>query len=510
MARNLKIAAAQLGPLHKADSRAAAVKEADAPAARGARDGREVRRLPRARAHHLLPRWWMEDQREVDERYFEKQMPSRDTQPLFDEAKKARHRLLPRLCRAHSRGRRFNTAILVGPDGSIVGKYRKIHLPGHAEHKPKAAFQHLEKKYFEVGDLGFRVWRFMDTITGMLICNDRRWPEAFRVLALQGAEIVALGFNTPSENLHYPEPPALRVHHHLIMAQSMAFQNATWLVETAKAGFEDGFRMFGHSMIVAPSGEIAVKSQTEEDEVICYNCDIDLAANLKKTMFNFAAHRRPEHYRLIVERVGAEVTPGKRSSGPGARQLPVLERYKLLIGLVIPRPIAWSLHLERKRRRQLRAVLRSSTSSPKTRRSASSASTGAPTARSSTPSRTSAAPANTWSTSPTKGTANAMHLSGTEFPRAESEFAKVRPDAGSPAKLVKHPRIAEAAASSSAASSAASTSAPSARWWSGEILLINARDGIIDPATKRISEELYRPVGRCLRNRYCSNRERFN
>ena len=108
----------------------------------------------------------------------------------------------------------------------------------------------------------------MDTITGMLICNDRRWPEAFRVLALQGAEIVALGFNTPTENLHYPEPPALRVHHHLIMAQSMAFQNATWLVETAKCGYEDGFRMFGHSLIVAPTGEIAAKTQTEDDEVI--------------------------------------------------------------------------------------------------------------------------------------------------------------------------------------------------------------------------------------------------
>jgi predicted amidohydrolase len=143
----------------------------------------------------------------------------------------------------------------------------------------------------------------------MLLCNDRRWPEAFRVLALQGAEVVALGFNTPTENLHYPEPPALRVHHHLIMAQSMAFQNATWLVETAKCGVEDGFRMFGHSVIVAPSGEIAAKTSTEEDEVICFNCDLDLAADLKRTMFNFAAHRRPEHYKLIVERVGAEVTP---------------------------------------------------------------------------------------------------------------------------------------------------------------------------------------------------------
>ena len=129
------------------------------------------------------------------------------TQPLFDEAKELGVGYYIGYAELTPEGRRFNTAILVGPDGSIVGKYRKVHLPGHADHKPQAAFQHLEKKYFEVGDLGFRVWRFMDTVTGMLICNDRRWPEAFRVLALQGAEIVALGFNTPTENLHYPEPP---------------------------------------------------------------------------------------------------------------------------------------------------------------------------------------------------------------------------------------------------------------------------------------------------------------
>jgi len=270
--------------------------------------GCELAVFPELALTTFFPRWYFERQEEVDA-FFERTMPSAETQPLFDAARELGIGFYLGYAELTPEGRRFNTAILVGPDGSIVGKYRKIHLPGHADHKPKAAFQHLEKKYFEVGDLGFRVWKFMGTITGMLICNDRRWPEAFRVLALQGAEIVALGFNTPSENLHYPEPPALRVHHHLIMAQSMAFQNATWLVETAKAGFEDGFRMFGHSLIVAPTGEIAAKSQSEEDEVICANCDIDLAANLKKTMFNFAAHRRPEHYRLIVERVGAEVTP---------------------------------------------------------------------------------------------------------------------------------------------------------------------------------------------------------
>jgi predicted amidohydrolase len=311
MSRHLKIASAQLGPLHKETNRQEAVKRLVALLREANGMGAKFVVFPELALTTFFPRWWMENQAEVDKRYFEPSMPSAVTQPLFDEAKRLGIGFYLGYAELTAEKRRFNTAILVGPDGSLVGKYRKVHLPGHADHKPKAAFQHLEKKYFEVGDLGFRVWKFMDSITGMLICNDRRWPEAFRVLALQGAEIVALGFNTPTENLHYPEPPALRVHHHLIMAQSMAFQNATWLVETAKCGFEDGFRMFGHSVIVAPTGEIAVKSQTEEDEVICTNADIDMAANLKKTMFNFAAHRRPEHYRLIVERVGAEVTPAK-------------------------------------------------------------------------------------------------------------------------------------------------------------------------------------------------------
>ena len=314
MSRHLKIAAAQLGPLHRSDSRSAATRRLVELLREAHAMGARFVVFPELAFTTFFPRWWMEDAAEVERRYFEREMPGPETRALFDEARKLGIGFYIGYAELTPDNHRYNTAILVGPDGRLVGKYRKVHLPGHADHKPQAAFQHLEKKYFEVGNLGFRVWRFMDTISGMLICNDRRWPEAFRVLALQGAEIVALGFNTPSENLHYPEPPALRVHHHLIMAQSMAFQNATWLIETAKCGYEDGFRMFGHSLIVAPTGEIAAKSQTEDDEVICINADIDMAANLKRTMFNFAAHRRPEHYRLIVERVGAEVTPAKEGT----------------------------------------------------------------------------------------------------------------------------------------------------------------------------------------------------
>ena len=312
--RRLKIAAAQLGPLNLADTRTTATKRLVKMLRDAHSMGAKFVVFPELAFSTFFPRYWYEDQAETDRKFYEATIPSAETQSLFDEAKKLGIGFYigyGELTQEEGRTRRFNTSILVEPDGTLVGKYRKIHLPGHAEHKPRAAFQHLEKKYFEVGNLGFRVWNFMDAITGMMICNDRRWPEAFRVLALQGAEIVALGFNTPSENLDYPEPPALRVHHHLITAQAMAYQNAIWLVESAKCGFEDGNRMFGHSVIVSPTGEIAAKSLSEEDEVICVDADLDLATDLKRTVFNFAAHRRPEHYKLIVERVGAEVTPAK-------------------------------------------------------------------------------------------------------------------------------------------------------------------------------------------------------
>ncbi len=312
MSRKIRIAAAQLGAINLADTRAAVVKRLVAMLRESASMGAKFVVFPELAFTTFFPRYWYDDEKEAERKFFEASMPSPETQPLFDEAKK--HGIgfyigYAELTEEGGKPHRFNTAILVSPDGKIVGKYRKIHLPGHADHKQDAAFQHLEKKYFEVGNLGFRTFRFMDMVAGMLICNDRRWPEAFRVLGLQGAEIITLGFNTPTENLHYPEPPALRVHHHLIMAQAMAFQNAVWLVEVAKCGFEDGFRMFGHSVIVSPSGEIVAKTSSEEDEVIVHNVDLALGENLRKTMFNLAAHRRPEHYKLIVERTGVEVTP---------------------------------------------------------------------------------------------------------------------------------------------------------------------------------------------------------
>jgi predicted amidohydrolase len=297
------MAVAQLGAIHLSDTRESVVKRLLALMREAAGRGARYVVFPELALTTFFPRYWMTEDEAV-ERYFEKSMPGLVTQPLFDEARNLGVGFYLGYAELTPAGERYNTAILVDSSANIVGRYRKVHLPGHAEHKPEAPFQHLEKKFFDVGNEGFKVWRTMGVKIGMCVCNDRRWPETFRVMGLQGADIVSLGYNTPSWNIHWNEPPHLRMFHHLLSLQANAYQNALWIGAAAKCGFEDGFHMIGGSCIVAPTGEIAAQAITEEDEVIFANCDLAIGDNFRKHVFNFEKHRRPEHYRLIVERVG--------------------------------------------------------------------------------------------------------------------------------------------------------------------------------------------------------------
>jgi predicted amidohydrolase len=257
----------------------------------------------------FFPRWYYADRSEADP-WFEREMPGPATEPLFARARALGMAMTFGYAELTPEGRHFNTSILVDKSGRIVGKYRKVHLPGHAEHDPKLAHQHLEKRYFEPGDLGFPVFRALGGIQGMLICNDRRWPEAWRVLGLQGVEMVTLGYNTPTENAHTAgEALAKRVLHHKLSVQAGAYQNSTWAVAVAKAGVEDGHALFGGSIIVDPDGLIVAESRTDGDELLVHDCDLDRTRFGKETIFNFARHRRPEHYGRIVAQVGVEA-PG--------------------------------------------------------------------------------------------------------------------------------------------------------------------------------------------------------
>lgn len=302
--RKFGLAVAQMGAVHLADTRESVVarllemmREAKARQA-------EMVVFPELALTTFFPRYWIDEQEAV-QRFFEPAMPNAQVQPLFEECRRLGIGFYLGFAELTPKGKRYNTAILVDKSARIVGKYRKVHLPGHSEHKADVPFQHLEKKYFEVGNLGFGVWDTMDVRMGMCICNDRRWPETYRVMALQSAEIVVLGYNTPSLNINWDEPAHLRTSTHLISLEANAYQNALWVAAAAKCGREDGFHMIGNSVIVAPTGEIVARALTEEDEVIATVADLSLGEHFRQHVFNFAKHRRPEHYGLITQRTGA-------------------------------------------------------------------------------------------------------------------------------------------------------------------------------------------------------------
>jgi len=313
MSRVLRIAAAQLGPVPRSAPRSEVVERLLLLLhGAHARDCRLVV-FPEAALTGFFPHWYMESEDEI-ESYFEREMPGPETRPLFDAARRLGvgfYLGYAELATDATGRHRYNAAILVGADAEIVGKYRKIHLPGHADHRPRQPYQNLEKLYFEVGDLGFPVFRAFGTVIGMCICNDRRWAETWRVLALQGAELVLLGYNTPILRANgTPEPAHLPMLHNRISLQAGAYQNALWAVAAAKAGVEEGVHQIGGSSIVAPTGEIVAEAAGEGDELVIWDCDLEHGRYLRESTFDFARHRRIEHYRLIAERTGIVPPPG--------------------------------------------------------------------------------------------------------------------------------------------------------------------------------------------------------
>jgi predicted amidohydrolase len=301
--RCLTIAAAQLGPIQPEDDRpsvvARMVKLLEDAKSRNA----DLVAFPELALTTFFPRYFIEQGPELD-KWYETQMPGPDTQPLFDAIKRLKVSAsfgYAELIYHDGITRRYNTSIIVDHMGQIVSKYRKIHLPGHCEHDPGRSFQHLEKRYFEVGNLGFNVWNHLNTKIGLCICNDRRWPETFRVLGLKGAELILIGYNTPVTNAKYAEPPHRRAFYNHLCVQAGAYQNSTWVVSVAKAGCEDGQDLMGGTCIVSPHGEIIAQTVSTGDELIVANCDMDLCKDGKENMFNFTKHRRPEFYSEITD-----------------------------------------------------------------------------------------------------------------------------------------------------------------------------------------------------------------
>ncbi|WP_028029211.1 N-carbamoyl-D-amino-acid hydrolase [Gemmobacter nectariphilus] len=297
MSRKFVAAVAQLGPIARTEPRSTAVARMMDLLREAADRGARLVVFPELALTSFFPRWPLEGA-ELDA-WFETAMPNPEVQPLFDLSRDLGVAFHLGYAELTPEGRHFNTAILVEA-GRIVGKYRKIHLPGHREVEDWRPFQHLEKRYFETGDLGFPVCDALDGKLGMCICNDRRWPETWRMLGLQGAELVALGYNTP---LHYPPAPEhdhLQYFHNELSLQAGCYQNGLWALAAAKAGHEEGCDLIGGSLIVAPTGEIIARAATVGDEVITATVDLDRCQEIRRNIFDFAQHREPQAYGLIT------------------------------------------------------------------------------------------------------------------------------------------------------------------------------------------------------------------
>jgi N-carbamoyl-D-amino-acid hydrolase len=302
--RNIRVGAAQLGPIQKAEGRQSVVARMLDLLEQAAQQSCDLVVYPELALTTFFPRWHAKDRVDFDH-WFEREMPNAAVRPLFDKAKAHGIALSFGYAELTPEGQHFNTSVLTDKAGAILGKYRKVHLPGHVEFDPERTHQHLEKRYFEPGDLGFPVFPALGGLVGMCICNDRRWPETYRVMGLQGVEMVVLGFNTPSVNSQKAiEGIEERLFHHRLSLQAGAYQNATWVVAVAKAGSEDGHHLMGGTLIVDPDGRIAAELPGEEDGLLVHDCDLDATRFGKETIFDFKRHRQIEHYALITERVG--------------------------------------------------------------------------------------------------------------------------------------------------------------------------------------------------------------
>ena len=325
MTRILTVGAAQLGPIQRNDTRADVVERLLLLLHQGAARGCDLIAFPELALTTFFPRWYLEDPVEIDQ-WYEREMPGAETKVLFDEAKALGVGFTLGYAELHTDEggvtHRYNAQTMVERDGTVVGTYRKTHIPGHDTYEPHRPFQHLERYYFESGPQGFPVWRAFNGIVGMATCNDRRWPETYRVMGLQGVELITIGYNTPIYYAPDPGQNALQLFHNDLCMASGAYQNGTWVVGVAKGDTEEGVESLCQSAIFAPSGQVVARALTTSDELIVAACDLDLCSNFKHTLFQMDRYREPQHYARITSQKGVIDPPLEPDFTPAEFKIP--------------------------------------------------------------------------------------------------------------------------------------------------------------------------------------------
>lgn len=192
----------------------------------------------------------------------------------------------------------FNSAAIIDADGSLLGTYRKMHIP----HDP----QFEEKFYFAPGDLGFKAWDTAVGRLGVLICWDQWYPEGARLTALRGAEVLfyptAIGWLAPEKAEH-----GERQHQSWeIIQRSHSVANGCYVAAVNRVGHEApngaaGIEFWGRSFVSDPAGAIVAKASTEKEEILITDIDTDLV-RAQREVWPFLRDRRVDAYGEITKR----------------------------------------------------------------------------------------------------------------------------------------------------------------------------------------------------------------
>ncbi|KLJ09727.1 hypothetical protein EMPG_14850 [Blastomyces silverae] len=348
MSRKIKVAAAQVGSVHIDSDRKETVQRLIALMKTAASSGAQLVVYPETAFTTFFPRHLM-SKAEVERLFFEKGddiTQSENVKEFFDAA----HSLGIDVCIGYgeltSAGENYNTCVYYsGKQGKVLSKYRKIHLPGTSEpYENPDAINQLEKRYFRPGNLGFEAFRVPDLVSnalkqsdtttttmtktdmagkgdpivGMIICNDRRWPESWRALGLQGVELVLCGYNTPSFAPDLYGDPEMdqeaaerkAYFYHKLVMEYNSYANSCYSISAARAGLDDGkYGLIGGSAIVDPMGQTIAEAKGTGDEVVVAEIDLALCRYGKKASFDFDRHRRIEAYGILSSQTGVVEPP---------------------------------------------------------------------------------------------------------------------------------------------------------------------------------------------------------
>jgi N-carbamoylputrescine amidase len=224
-------------------------------------------------------------------------VPGPTTEALGSLARELGVVIIASLFEKRASGIYHNTAAVLDADGAYLGKYRKMHIPDDP--------LFYEKFYFTPGDLGFRVFPTRAAAVGVLVCWDQWYPEAARLTALRGAEIL---FYPTAIGWHPSEKEALGAEQHAsweIIQRSHAVANGCYVVSVNRTGHEGapegGIEFWGQSFVADPAGQVVARAAADQDEILVVACNLERIEE-QRTHWPFLRDRRIDAYGKLTQR----------------------------------------------------------------------------------------------------------------------------------------------------------------------------------------------------------------